>query len=253
MVSDQSQPPGASGVRHETLDGEFAGQRLDNYLMRTLKGVPRTRIYRIIRKGEVRVNGKRAKADTRLAGGDVIRIPPVRSTAGGGQAFSRLDIEKTIIYEDKLMLIINKPAGIAVHGGSGVSAAVIESLRLERPDEKHLELVHRLDRDTSGCLMIAKRRSRLKALHVALNERNQVTKRYVAVVRGNWPKRRQQVDVPLTRSHLASGERISRVDPDGKACLTRFRSLAVAPGYSLVACEPVTGRHSGYSRGRGQD
>ncbi len=240
-------PPEAShthGVRHLEIEEDFVGQRVDNYLMRILKGVPKSRIYRIIRKGEVRLNGKRVKPETKLSPGDLLRIPPVRTNpaASSRNLYLENSIEKTIIYESKFLLIINKPAGIAVHGGSGLSAGVIESLRQARPQEKHLELVHRLDRGTSGCLMIARKRSYLKLLQDELRQKTRLKKFYHAIVHGQWPRRRQHVDAPISKNLLKSGERISRVEIGGKESLTKIQVLASGEGLSLLEASPVTGR-----------
>jgi 23S rRNA pseudouridine955/2504/2580 synthase len=228
------------------IDEETSGQRVDNFLCRYLKGVPRSHIYRILRKGEVRVNSGRVKASSRLHAGDTLRIPPIRVASpdqpGRTPEWLLTTIEKSIIYEDNRMLVINKPAGIAVHGGSGLSAGVIESLRALRPDEKSLELVHRLDRDTSGCLMIARRRSYLRFLQGMLREKADMSKRYLAIVHGRWPRRRRQVALSLAKNTLKSGERISRVAADGKESLTRFELLACNGQFSLLDVEPVTGR-----------
>ncbi len=232
------------GVKHREIEAEFAGQRVDNYLLRELKGVPKSRIYRIVRKGEVRVNGKRVKPDTRLQTGDLLRIPPVRISEGTPSRNTYLEnsIDKTILYESKVMLIINKPAGVAVHGGSGISAGVIEALRQVRPDEPHLELVHRLDRGTSGCLMIARKRSYLKLLQSELHRKAQLKKYYLVVTHGHWPARQHYVNAPLQKNLLASGERISRVQEDGKASITQFEVLDRGAQLSLLRAFPVTGR-----------
>lgn len=242
-------PSHASCVKPSTvqlleIEEDFAGQRVDNYLLRLLKGVPRSRIYRIIRKGEVRLNGKRVKPHTRLQAGDRLRVPPVRVRQGGesGSIDLGLNIEKTILYEDKVMIIINKPAGIAVHGGSGISAGIIESLRQARPRDRHLELVHRLDRGTSGCLMIAKRRVYLKLLQAELQRKTTLKKYYQVITHGEWPRRKQHLDAPIMRNILRSGERLSRVQTGGKDCLTEFRRLAWNGEYSLLEAMPITGR-----------
>ncbi|MBD3649475.1 MAG: RluA family pseudouridine synthase [Pseudomonadales bacterium] len=233
----------SAGVRQLDVDEESAGQRLDNYLIRVLKGVPRSRIYRIIRKGEVRVNKGRARPETRLHAGDRVRIPPIRTAAPRERVAEHYDfIEKTIIYEDDVMLIVNKPAGLAVHGGSGISLGLIEALRACQPEARHLELIHRLDRDTSGCLMIAKRRAYQRLVQEALRQRSAVDKVYLAIVHGHWPKRLTRINAPLERDVLASGERISRVTAAGKASLTDYRCLAVGGSLSLIEAKPATGR-----------
>ncbi|MDH5737138.1 MAG: RluA family pseudouridine synthase [Gammaproteobacteria bacterium] len=229
-------------VQKVTVSEDLDGQRLDNFLIRELKGVPRSLIYRIIRSGEVRINGGRARPDRRVAGGDLIRIPPVRQSSAAIPVIAKnINIIKTIIYEDKLMLIIDKPSGMAVHGGSGVSAGVIEALRFHRPDE-NLELVHRLDRETSGCLMIAKNRKALRALQAALRDKSGIQKSYLAVVTGRWSKRKTHIDVPLKKNTLKSGERVSEVHEAGKPSLTRYQLVCQSKDYSLVRASPETGR-----------
>jgi 23S rRNA pseudouridine955/2504/2580 synthase len=227
------------------IDAEYAGQRIDNYLITRLKGVPKSRIYRILRKGEVRANGGRVKPHYRLQAGDQVRIPPVRVSDSGpelptGQVFTR-KLEHSILYEDKGLLVINKPSGLAVHGGSGLSYGVIEILRKMRPDDHFLELVHRLDRATSGCLLIAKKRSRLRSIH-ELMRNHELEKTYIALVSGHWPKRKVLVDAPLKKNELKSGERISVVAADGKPASTRFKVLRYLSDYTLIEAMPVTGR-----------
>lgn len=240
-----SLPTKISKVHQLAVSREMAGQRLDNFLITYLKGVPKTRIYRIIRKGEVRVNKGRIKPDYRLVEGDMIRIPPVRQ--GEVKAF---DGQRTIgdkitnllshvLYEDEGLLIINKPAGMAVHGGSGVSLGVIEALRQIRQQDT-LELVHRLDRDTSGCLMIAKRRSTLKDIHELLRN-GQVEKIYWAVVKGVW-RGGALIDQPLKKNQLSSGERMVRVAEDGQESQTEFQVLKQYQQATLVEAKPITGR-----------
>ena len=234
-----------TGVQIVEVEPEFAGQRIDNYLMRILKGVPKSRIYRILRKGEVRRNGGRIKPEGRLAAGDQIRIPPIRTAdekRTDPNSYWANNIEKTIIYESKLLLIINKPTGLAVHGGSGISQGVIESLRLARPNERHLELVHRLDRDTSGCLMVAKRRSYLRLLQQELHGKQKLGKYYRLVTHGHWPSRKVRIEAPLIKNTLQSGERVTRVSDDGKPCVTTFKVLARGAGLSYIEAVPVTGR-----------
>ena len=176
------------------------GQRIDNFLLRVLKGVPKSHVYRILRSGEVRLNSKRVKPDARLALGDELRIPPIRSAARQAEpkAPSGLPLPP-VIYEDDTLIALDKPPGLAVHGGSGIAFGLIERLRSERPHEKFLELVHRLDRDTSGVLLVAKKRAALLALHAALRE-GRVDKRYTVLVRGKWRDARRRVDLPLTVS-----------------------------------------------------
>ncbi|WP_456446917.1 23S rRNA pseudouridine(955/2504/2580) synthase RluC [Thiolapillus sp.] len=232
-------------VRHVTVDERGDGQRIDNFLLRELKGVPRALVYRLLRKGEVRVNKGRAKAGRKLVAGDVVRIPPVRlpDPASPGNPSRNLieRIEKTIIYEDNLLLILNKDSGLAVHGGSGISFGVIELLRASRPQEKSLELAHRLDRDTSGCLMLAKKRSALRTLQ-QLQREGRVRKRYLALLAGRWSRDRQQVKAPLKKNTLKSGERVVRVDAAGKDAHTEFRVLKRFSNATLVEAELKTGR-----------
>ncbi len=225
---------------------ELAGQRIDNFLITALKGVPRTLVYRILRKGEVRVNKGRIKPEYKLQAGDIIRVPPIRlpeRDAPVPVAQGLLErLEAAIVHEDKGLIILNKPAGIAVHGGSGLSFGVIEAFRQLRPDAKELELVHRLDRDTSGLLMIAKKRSMLRHLHEALRG-DGVDKRYMALVRGHWPTGKKQVSAPLLKSNLRSGERMVEVNPEGKEALTLFKVLRRFGDFAtLVEARPVTGR-----------
>ena len=225
---------------------EFAGQRIDNFLLRQLKGAPKSYVYRILRKGEVRVNKGRIKAHYKLKAGDSVRIPPVRleqREAAPERISENLQtlLRQSIVYEDERLLVLNKPSGLAVHGGSGVSVGVIETLRHIRPDEQHLELVHRLDRDTSGCLLISKRRSALRILHELIRE-NRVDKRYLALLSGSWRKGMQIVDKPLKKNTLQGGERVVRVDIEGKPSQTRFRRLQRYPRATLVEAELITGR-----------
>ncbi|MDM9650363.1 23S rRNA pseudouridine(955/2504/2580) synthase RluC [Pseudomonas wenzhouensis] len=235
-----------SGVQLIEVAPEFAGQRIDNFLRTQLKGVPKTLIYRILRKGEVRVNKGRIKPEYKLQAGDVVRVPPLRLAERDEPeplAQGLLErLEAAIVYEDKALIVLNKPAGIAVHGGSGLSYGVIEAFRQLRPDAKDLELVHRLDRDTSGLLMIAKKRSMLRHLHEQLRG-DGVDKRYMALVRGHWATARKQVNAPLQKSNLRSGERMVEVDGEGKEALTLFRVLRRFGDFAtLVEAKPVTGR-----------
>ena len=235
----------ASKVQLLEISEDSAGQRIDNFLTTKLKGVPRTRIYRIIRKGEVRVNKGRVKADYKLKAGDVVRVPPVRVAEANelpqaGEGLKQV-IEQAVLYEDDSLLIINKPSGLAVHGGSGIKLGLIETLRQIRPQAKFLELVHRLDRDTSGCVMVAKKRSMLRYLHDLLRT-NGVQKHYQALVIGNWPTRKSKVDAPLLKNTLKSGERIVTADAAGKAALTRYEVRRKFADYTLVQAYPVSGR-----------
>lgn len=222
------------------------GQRIDNFLFRLLKGVPKSRVYRLLRKGEVRVNGGRARPSRRLQTGDRLRIPPVRQgdpTAAEGPSHAMIEsIGESIIYEDDEMLVLNKPAGMAVHGGSGINAGLIEALRQHRPDVRRLELVHRLDRGTSGCLMVAKTRPALVRLQAALRHKRGIAKTYRALVHGEWLAARTEVALPLERRSLEGGGRIVRVAEGGKEALTRFRVLEASARFSWLEAEPVTGR-----------
>lgn len=233
-------------VRYVTIDDNNTGQRIDNFLVTFLKGVPKGKIYNLLRKGEIRVNKKRTKPDYRLQNDDIVRIAPIVIAPESDKPVlsDRLknEIESRIVYEDKGLIVINKPSGLAVHGGSGLSFGLVEVIRQMRPLEKFIELVHRLDRDTSGLIMVAKKRSVLKELHTALREKEGVQKTYLALVYGGWPKRKLQVNAPLLKNELQSGERIVRVHTDGKDSLTRFKLVRQFEGYSLVECEPVTGR-----------
>ncbi len=230
-----------------TVDEEFAGQRLDNFLIRELKGVPKTHVYRIIRSGEVRVNKGRASADTRVEAGDLVRVPPVRvSEATEAKAARPAPArEFPILLEDEAVLAIDKPAGVAVHGGSGVSFGVIEQLRQARPQAKFLELVHRLDRETSGILLVARKRSALTNLQDQFRER-ETGKTYLALVPGDWPASRKVIDVPLHKYLRADGERrvkvVAKDDPDGMRSITLVKVAQRLPGFSLLEVTIKTGR-----------
>ncbi len=234
-----------SPVQWSTIDADEAGQRLDNYLLARTRGVPRSLIYRVIRKGEVRINKGRVRPDTRLKAGDQVRIPPMTQThqAPSAAPGSRVQgvMEAAVVFEDEHMLVVNKPSGIAVHGGSGLEFGLIEVLRAARPDARFLELVHRLDRDTSGLVMVAKKRAALRFLQEELRQRR-VRKRYHALVEGIWSVSVDRVDAPLLRFELKSGERRVKVDEAGKASLTHYQVLATFGGYSLVEASPVSGR-----------
>ncbi|WP_440055826.1 23S rRNA pseudouridine(955/2504/2580) synthase RluC [Pseudoalteromonas sp. T1lg65] len=233
-------------VSFVTVSEDQEGQRIDNFLVTHLKGVPKSAVYKILRKGEVRVNKKRVKPVYKLQINDEIRIPPVRVAEKAEFVPKNLDkvanLEDAILFEDKYLIVINKPAGMAVHGGSGLSYGLIEALRALRPDEKGLELVHRLDRDTSGCLLISKRRSILKGLHEQLREKT-MEKNYWALVAGQWDAKNKNVTEPLRKNTLQSGERVVRVDHEqGKPSHTRFRVLERFDAATLVQASPVTGR-----------
>jgi 23S rRNA pseudouridine955/2504/2580 synthase len=229
-VAEPQQGATRQGVRQIEVDSEAAGSRLDQFLMRLLPSVPRSRIFRIVRKGEVRVNGRRAGPEHRLQERDTVRVPPVRiepEPVPGQPARvpSRVrdSIEASIISEDERLLVLDKPAGVAVHGGSGLSFGVIEALRALRPKEE-LELVHRLDRDTSGCLLVARKRSALRTLHELMRE-GQVDKRYLTLVKGHWNLGHTRIDVPLRTDIRVSGERTVKAHASGKAAVSEFRPI----------------------------
>ncbi len=230
-----------------TVDDESAGQRLDNFLIRHLKGVPKTHVYRIIRSGEVRLNKGRAAADRRVATGDVVRVPPVRVSERSPEQRTQAAParEFPILLEDEHLIALDKPAGVAVHGGSGVSFGVIEQLRRARPDARLLELVHRLDRETSGILLVAKKRSALKALQDQFRDR-QTGKTYLALVLGDWPEARKVIDAPLHKYLQADGERRVKVvapdDPDGMRAITLVKVRERWPGFTLLEVTIKTGR-----------
>ncbi len=233
-------------VRIVAISEEEAGQRIDNFLRTQLKGVPKSMIYRILRKGEVRVNKKRIKPEYKLEAGDEVRIPPVRVAEREEAVISpKLDrvasLANAILYEDDYILVLNKPSGTAVHGGSGLSFGVIEGLRALRPEARFLELVHRLDRDTSGILLVAKKRSALRSLHEQLREKG-MQKDYLALVRGQWPSHVKVVQAPLLKNILQSGERVVRVSSEGKPSETRFKVEERYAQATLVKASPVTGR-----------
>lgn len=239
-------------VQFVEIHPDQAGQRIDNFLLARLKGVPKSYIYRICRKGEVRVNKKRIKPDYKLKPADVVRIPPVRvsdrpAAAKPGQGLVA-HLKQAVLFESDGVMVINKPAGLAVHGGSGVQLGLIESLRAMYPEAPFLELVHRLDRDTSGCIMIAKKRSMLRHLQAALREKSLrvsqggVSKVYQALVKGVWSRRVTTVEAPLLRQEDAAGERIVKVNREGKPALTQVRLLQDFGTCSLIEAKPITGR-----------
>ena len=229
-----------SGARASLLevDEESAAQRIDNFLLRHLKGVPKSHVYRVLRSGEVRVNSGRVKPDYRLRAGDRIRVPPVRIAEKPKAA---RPAEFPIVHEDAALLVVDKPAGVAVHGGSGVSFGVIESLRASRPEAKFLELAHRLDRDTSGLLMLAKKRSALVELHRMLRD-GEVDKRYLAVARGSWEGRSREIREPLHKHVTASGERRVSVREGGMTAVTRIALIKKSEAYSFLEIQLMTGR-----------
>lgn len=241
----EGKPPQAAAVRTVEVDTESAGQRLDNFLMRHLKGVPKTHVYRIIRSGEVRLNKGRTSADARVAAGDLVRLPPVRVSEKIAEKAERPAParEFPILLEDEQLIAIDKPAGVAVHGGSGVSFGVIEQLRRARPQAAYLELVHRLDRETSGILLVAKRRSALKNLQDQFRERA-TGKTYLALVQGSWPERLKVIDQPLHKYLQDDGERRVRVttpdDPDGMRSVTLVRVRSQLPARPLQGLPAMT-------------
>ncbi len=229
-------------VRFIEIFQENLEQRIDNFLKTQLKGVPKSLIYRIIRKGEVRVNKKRVKPEYKLQLGDMVRVPPVRVAEQQALPSAKLNkiaaLEKHILFEDDALIVLNKPSGMAVHGGSGLSFGVIEGMRALRPTQRFLELVHRLDKATSGCLLIAKKRSALKALHEQLRHKT-MQKRYQALVQGQWSRAKRVVDAPLLKHAEQS---LVKVNPEGKPSETRFKIIQRFDGATLVQASPVTGR-----------
>ena len=226
-VPEQQAATSAGAVRHLTVTQEQAGQRLDNFVHRLLAGLPRSRIYRVIRKGEVRVNGHRAGPDTRLQVNDRIRIPPVRLRPESeiGQPSDALvaRVREAIVREDDDLLVLDKPSGVAVHGGSGISFGVIEALRASRPGET-LELVHRLDRDTSGCLLVARNSAALRAIHALVRE-GHFEKRYLTLVKGKWELGHKRIDVPLRTDLRVGGERTVKAHVSGKPSVSEFKPI----------------------------
>jgi 23S rRNA pseudouridine955/2504/2580 synthase len=235
---------GSTSVRHVRVSADDAGQRLDKFLKTSLPGVPHSRLQRLVRKGEVRVNGKRARPELRLQADDDVRLPPVREREP--DAPRRVPkplvdtIQAAVILEDPRLLVVAKPAGVAVHGGSGVSFGVIEALRAARPQES-LELVHRLDRDTSGCLLVARKPATLRELHALLRE-GRFEKRYLALVAGRWELGRKRIDVPLRTDLRVGGERTVRAHASGKASVSAFAPVQIGKRASLVEVTIHTGR-----------
>lgn len=233
------------GVETIAIDADLAGQRIDNFLFGRLKGVPKSRVYRLLRQGEVRVNKGRVPPTYRLVDRDLVRIPPLRVATPGSAAAPGAQLRDVlrarILLEDDQLLVLDKPAGMAVHGGSGINLGVIEALRAMYPAQRFLELVHRLDRDTSGCLLIAKKRSALRALHEQMRA-GSIVKVYWALVRGNWDKHLTRIDAPLRRDATPSGERIVRANVDGRHAVTHFRVLQRYARATLVEARLETGR-----------
>ena len=236
---------GGPKVRRLTAGEEDAGQRLDNFLFRTLKGVPKSHVYRLLRTGQVRVNKKRVKPDYRLETGDELRLPPVRqeekAAPGKPPHWQQDALKAAILFEDERILVVNKPAGMAVHGGSGVSFGVIETLRVLRPESPGLELAHRLDRETSGCLIVAKRRSMVRPLHAAFREGG-VEKHYLALLAHAWKGEAQEVDQPLEKNQLEGGERMVKVSREGKEARSLFTPLQRFVDSALMDIRIYTGR-----------
>jgi 23S rRNA pseudouridine955/2504/2580 synthase len=231
-------------VQFVTIDEDRVGQRIDNFLLASLKGVPRSKIYRIVRKGEVRVNKGRIKPEYKLKMNDIVRIPPVitKESAEAPPVSKNLGskLANAIVFEDDAFMVVNKPSGLAVHGGSGINLGLIEAVRQLKPEQRFLELVHRLDRDTSGLVIIAKKRSALKYFHDALR-RKTMRKHYQCLVYGRWQKEIRQVNAPLLRYEKA-GERMVKVDGEGKDSITKFRIAKEYKHYTLMDASPITGR-----------
>lgn len=236
----------ANQVNFVLADEADVGQRIDNFLAKILKGVPKSHIYRILRSGEVRVNSHRVQTTYRLCDGDQVRIPPIRIAATAQPQETKLAhvrpiLQQTVIYEDEVLLVLNKPAGMAVHGGSGVSRGVIEQLRLERPQARYLELVHRLDKETSGILLVAKKRSALTRIHEAMRQ-NQIEKRYWMLVAGRWADAKRRVKLQLEKTLNKDGERHVRVVDDGQMSETVFYLKQRFTDSSLLEAQLITGR-----------
>lgn len=241
--------PGENGAKSPvqwiTVGENGIDQRLDNFLITRLKGVPKSMIYRIVRKGEVRVNKGRVEGSYRLLEGDLIRIPPLRMAEAHEptpvSAKVKHSLDKAVLFEDDAILVLNKPAGLAVHGGSGIESGLIESLRQLRPQAKFLELAHRLDKDTSGCLIVAKKRSALRKLHEIFRD-DKVNKQYIALLAGRWEKKKLLVEAPLQKNTLSNGECMVVVNKQGKSAQTLFRRLQSYRDCTLVSAAPKTGR-----------
>ncbi len=248
MMPSKPAQAAVASVQYLEVKANAVGQRLDNFLLNQLKGAPKTLVYRIIRKGEVRVNKKRAKATTRLQLEDIIRIPPLRLSQKAadtpvGDSLRELLLGEAVCFENDQVLVLNKPAGLAVHGGSGVRVGLIEALRQIRPELEGLELVHRLDKDTSGCILLGKSRQLVNSLQDQLKQKS-MGKFYQAWVVGSWPACLREIDAPIDRASAPSGERRMRIAApgEGKKSLTRFKVLKRLGGFTLIEAEPVTGR-----------
>jgi 23S rRNA pseudouridine955/2504/2580 synthase len=241
-IEQQSTSP---KVTYVEITEENSDQRLDNFLITHLKGVPKSYVYRIVRKGEVRVNKGRVDVKYRLVIGDMIRIPPVRVAAKNEDTFVNPSLKEAlqnnILFEDEHFFILNKPAGFAVHGGSGISSGIIEGLRLVRPEARFLELVHRLDKDTSGCLLIAKKRSALRLLHELFRD-DEIRKTYLALLAGQWARKKLIINAPLQKNINKGGERMVVISQSGKPAETELRRLKLFRDSTLVEASPKTGR-----------
>ncbi|MDO8908943.1 MAG: RluA family pseudouridine synthase [Pseudohongiella sp.] len=244
-MSNTEQNSPNTGVQLLEVSSHSDEQRLDNFLMSRLKGLPKSHLYRLIRKGEIRVNKKRCKPDQRLAEGDVVRVAPLRLSnpeapvAPGAGLMQHLT--QSILYEDEYLMILNKPSGLAVHGGSGIAAGLVEALRFMAGPEDYRELVHRLDKETSGCLLIAKTGKTLKALQAEMKAGN-FQKKYLVLVHGQWPRQVTKVDSPLLKHHPSDGESYSTIDSEGKPSITLFEIRQVFAAATLIEATLVTGR-----------
>lgn len=241
----ESPGTGAPRVRHRTVDERSNGQRLDNFLIREMQGVPRTRLYRALRKGEIRVNKGRSRADYRLVTGDVVRLPPLHQASRREAAvvpyYWSERLAGRIITRDERLLVVNKPSGLAVHGGSGLDFGLIECLRQIYPEDRHLELVHRLDRDTSGLILVSRQPAALRELHGLLRGTG-VAKDYLALAVGHWPRHLTRIEAPLEKNTLQSGERMVRVAKGGKPSQTAFSVVRYVGNATLLRASPITGR-----------
>lgn len=239
--------PNSPAIKVQTLEinADNDGQRIDNYLMSKLKGVPKSRIYKILRSGEVRVNKGRIKPSHRLASGDMVRIPPVRISESKHPTIpDRLieELNEAVLFENDDLIIINKPAGLAVHAGSNINYGVIDILRAERFANSFIELAHRLDRQTSGCLVLAKSRHALTQLHALFNSNQALTKQYLTLTKGHWPEVTQRIDAPLSKNEVKAGERMVTVNPSGKTAVSLFKQTEQFTDSALVEVTLLTGR-----------
>lgn len=243
-MPESAKPRATAGVRYLEVDAEHDGQRLDNYLIKNIKGVPKSHLYQLLRKGEIRINKGRRQPTYRLQVGDIVRIPPLRQRQQRSRTLNPEDlrwIEDAVLYQDELLMVINKPSGLAVHGGSGISLGLIEGLRQLFPKARFLELVHRLDRDTSGCLLVARRRPALVALQDQI-QNGAIDKRYLALVKGQWSGKARTIDAPLERIPKPNGERWVQVSEHGKASRSRLIPKQLFADASLVEIKLLTGR-----------